>query len=68
MSWPLEELGTNKLGSILTIVSEPEDKEIPLAIQKSHLSFIIAIKPRVHHDMCITPFLKTGSKGHVSCP
>lgn len=33
MSWPPEELGTNKLVSILTTVSEPEDKEIPLTIQ-----------------------------------
>lgn len=58
MSWPLKELGTNKLGSILTTVSEPEDKEIPLALQHcifhSHWQ-----QARTHHGMYTTSLLVT---------
>lgn len=49
MSWPLKELSTNKLGSILTTVSKPEDKEIPLAIQ--HRIFHSPLAASQEHTM-----------------
>lgn len=65
MSWPLQEFCTNKLGSILTIVSEPEDKEIQLVIEQGIFHSPLEACQEYTVLLYITPFLITWTNGDL---